>query len=58
MRYKTRNTANSFITIPATTGIQSKTLNASAVNNGISNMRRKVVNIFFVGFSEKVCLHN
>lgn len=45
MRYKTTNTKNSFITIVATAGIQSKNLNANAVNNGISNMRRMVVNI-------------
>ena len=48
MRYKTRNTANSFITIPATTGIQSKNLKTKAVNNGISNMRRMALNIFVV----------
>lgn len=48
MRYKTTNTKNSFITIVATAGIQSKNLNANAVSNGISNMRRMVLNIFVV----------
>ncbi len=54
MRYITTNTANNFITIVAKAGIQSKNLKAKAINNGINNMKKIIVNILFVGFSEKV----
>lgn len=54
MRYNTKNTANKLIMMLAIVGIQSKNLNANAVNKGIINIRRIIVNISAM-FLEKVC---